>query len=137
MQKTKHITVDIMIFKRRNSLTERIQDSSNSTPAIDELIGHGDGDGGSSSHEVPEDDDDGESIESGFSKENSSQTTTRNKPDTPKLAQKESQLVTRSKVLVAIVLLVATAVVATVTYQYTTNEELKDFETRVSDSKGL
>ena len=47
------------------------------------------------------------------------------------LTQKEDRMVTRSKVVVALVLLLATACVATVTYLYTKNEEIKDFQTRV------
>ena len=49
----------------------------------------------------------------------------------PALAQKEDQLVTRSKIMVVFVLLLATALVATMTYRYTKNEEEKDFAVRV------
>jgi hypothetical protein len=50
----------------------------------------------------------------------------------PVLVQKESKMVTQSKALVILVLLIATALVATMTYRYTTSQEAKDFETRVS-----
>jgi hypothetical protein len=50
----------------------------------------------------------------------------------PVLVQRESKMVTRSKALVILVLLIATTLVATMTYRYTTSQEAKDFETRVS-----
>jgi hypothetical protein len=50
----------------------------------------------------------------------------------PVLVHRESKMVTRSKALVILVLLIATTLVATMTYRYTTNQEEKDFETRVS-----
>jgi hypothetical protein len=50
----------------------------------------------------------------------------------PVLVQRESKMVTRSKALVILVLLIATTLVATMTYRYTTSQEEKDFETRVS-----
>jgi hypothetical protein len=50
----------------------------------------------------------------------------------PVLVQRETKMITRSKALVVLVLLIATTLVATLTYRYTTNQEEKDFETRVS-----
>ena len=50
------------------------------------------------------------------------------------LSTKEAHLVLYSKFLVMLVLLVATAVAAILTYRYTLKEELDDFVTRVSAS---
>ena len=56
----------------------------------------------------------------------------KNESNDSNLAQREDQMVTRSKALVGLILLLATAAVATVTNLYTKNEEMKDFQTRVS-----
>ena len=70
----------------------------------------------------------------GQSSTDNSSTTNNNKKSqvAPALAQREDALVTRSKIVVFLVLCLATALVATMTYRYTKNEEEKDFRIRVS-----
>ena len=53
------------------------------------------------------------------------------------IGQREDKLVTRSKMVVAFVLLLATAAVSTLTYRYTKNEEDQDFAVRVSSILAL
>ena len=53
------------------------------------------------------------------------------------IAQNETKAVNLSKIIVGLVLLGATAAFAVVTFTYTTNQEIQEFEIRVSSTRYL